>query len=88
MTTFCIAFCLIFLQILIYIKYQSVYSFIWIGPLPFPASECASPLNPKVGQHSLEGEGVGGPSSDDWKESLQICILFEPPLWKYTVKKG
>jgi hypothetical protein len=25
-------------------------------------------------QHSLADEGVGGPNSDDWKESVSLCI--------------
>ncbi len=27
-------------------------------------------------QHSPAGEGVGGPNSDDWRESLALCLLF------------
>jgi hypothetical protein len=34
--------------------------------VPTPPSPQASVLPP----HSLAGEGVGGPNSDDWKESL------------------
>ncbi len=45
-------------------------------PTPPPASECVSPLDPKGGkQHSLAGEGVGEPNSDDQTESLALCIL-------------
>jgi hypothetical protein len=41
--------------------------------LPPPHGECS--LDPKGGeQHSLAAEAVGGPSSDDWKESLALCI--------------
>jgi hypothetical protein len=42
------------------------------GPSPSPASECSvRPWNHRVGgQHSLAGGGVGGPSSNDWRESL------------------
>jgi hypothetical protein len=48
-------------------------------PTPPLASECVPPLCiQKVGggeQHSLAGEGVGGPNSDDWIESLTLCTL-------------
>ncbi len=38
----------------------------WVQPAPSPASEYVSPLGPKgQEQHSLAGEGVGGPNSDD-----------------------
>jgi hypothetical protein len=30
------------------------------------------------GQHSLAGEGAGEANSDDWRESLALCILFGP----------
>ncbi len=48
---------------------------------PSPASECVPPLGPKLGgeQHSLAGEGVGGPNSDDWRESLALRILCASP---------
>ncbi len=46
-------------------------------PTPSPASVCF-PLWTQRGeeQHSLAGEGVGGPNSDDWKESLALCLLY------------
>jgi hypothetical protein len=43
-----------------------------------PSSELASsvPLWFRgEGQHSLAGEGAGGANSDDWRESLALCIL-------------
>ncbi len=43
-----------------------------------PAGECVFPLGPKKRreeQHSLAGEEVGGPNSEDRKESLALCIL-------------
>ncbi len=44
---------------------------------PPPPSECVSPLDPKGKgeQQSLPCEGVGGPNSDDWTESLALCKL-------------
>jgi hypothetical protein len=50
-------------------EYQSVCPFGGIGsPHPRPASEC--------GRATLACRwGAGGPSSDDWKESLALCIL-------------
>jgi len=36
------------------------------------------PLRPKEGgQHSLSGEGAGGANSDDWRESLALCKLYD-----------
>jgi hypothetical protein len=29
------------------------------------------------GQASLAGEGAGGANSDDWRESLALCVLGE-----------
>jgi hypothetical protein len=37
-------------------------------PLPF-GSQC--------GAHSLVGEKVGGPYSDDWRKSLALCLLCD-----------
>jgi hypothetical protein len=59
---------------------QSVYPFVGIRPSipPLPhAFECVPPyLRPKGGGTTLlADEGVGGPHSDDWKESLALFIL-------------
>jgi hypothetical protein len=45
-------------------------------PNPSSASECVSPLDPKGGeQHSLSGEGVGGPNSNERIEKPgTLCI--------------
>ncbi len=58
--------------IIVNIAYQSLCPFIGIGsPPPQPAR--VSPLDPKgEEQHSLAGEGMGGPNSDGWKESLAL----------------
>jgi hypothetical protein len=58
--------------IIVYIDYQSVRFFVGIGyATNSPASECVSPLYPNVEgqQHWLADEGVGGPSSDDWRKA-------------------
>jgi hypothetical protein len=31
----------------------------------------------RAGQHSLEDKGAGGANSNDWRESLALCILWE-----------
>jgi hypothetical protein len=31
--------------------------------------------NQRGGQHSFAGEGRGGANSDDWRESLALCLL-------------
>jgi hypothetical protein len=43
----------------------------WVRP-PSPAGECCPPLIPG-GTHSLTGEGVGGPSSDEGTDT----VVFE-----------
>jgi hypothetical protein len=41
-------------------------------------SECDSPLGPKgEEQHSPAVKGVGGPNSNDWTESLALCVPWE-----------
>ena len=47
-----------------------------VPPTPSSESERVSPLGSKGGeQHSLAGEGVGGPNSDDCIEAVALCIL-------------
>ncbi len=52
-------------------KYRSDRPFVVIGfPIPSPASECVSPLDPKgEEQHSRAGEGVGVPNLDEGTDS-------------------
>ncbi len=68
--------------ITVYIEYQSVCPFVGIGPPHTHSLAQASvspPLDPKGRkQHFLAGEVVGGHNSDDWKESLALCILCGP----------
>jgi len=48
----------------------------WVPPSP--TSECVSPPPGSKGgedQNSFAGVGVGRPNSDDWIESLALCIL-------------
>jgi hypothetical protein len=48
-----------------------------IPPTPLPRKRaCLPPLDPKGGA-TLICEGVGGPTSDNWSESLALCILCE-----------
>jgi hypothetical protein len=56
-----------------FVKIESIE----MGPrTPSPASDCVSnPLEPRREQHTLAGEGVGGPNSDDWIEILSLCIV-------------
>jgi hypothetical protein len=67
---------------LVYLEYHNVCSFERIGsPHPLPGKrEClvyvSPPLGPKGGgTHSLADEEVWGTNSDDWKESLALCII-------------
>jgi hypothetical protein len=62
------------------VEYRSVCSFVGIGsPKPSPPQASVSPPGSKGGRSNtpLRVRGVGGPNSDDWKESLALCILFE-----------
>ncbi len=64
--------------IILYLEYHSVCPFVRIGSAhPPPASECVPPFNLRGGQHSPAGEGMGGPNSDDWRESLALCLLYD-----------
>jgi hypothetical protein len=48
----------------------------WVH-LPPPPQASVSLLGHKEGkQHSLAVEGVGGPNSDDWIESLALCSVY------------
>ncbi len=58
-----------------YIKYHIVCLLAGIGT-PSPASKCASPRN----------QEVGGPNSDDWRESLvRYSVYFCGWFTKYSV---
>ncbi len=52
-----------------------------LGPrIPYPASVCVSPLDPKGRGATLQGvRGWGGPFLDVWKECLALCICT---LWE------
>ncbi len=70
--------------IIAYIEYQSVCSFVGFGSPP-PTASVSPPLDPKVGkQHSLAGEGIWRPNSDDWTESLALCILCVSQIKRET----
>jgi hypothetical protein len=62
----------------LYLEYQSVCPFVRIGPPPSSlACECTPPPGNKRGEgkKSLAGGGAIGANSDDWRESLALCIL-------------
>ncbi len=64
--------------ILVYLEYQSICPIVRIGsPHPLTRKRACLPLGPEGGgeQHSLAAKGVGGLNSDDWIESLALCIL-------------
>jgi hypothetical protein len=56
-------------------------------PSPPPQASVSPSLDPKGGggQHSLAGEGVGGPNSEHWTESLALCALKS---WQYNKAKA
>jgi hypothetical protein len=59
---------------MLYLEYQSVCSFVRIAFVPSPV--CPRPGKRGV-QHLLAGEGAEGANSDDWRESLALCILCD-----------
>jgi hypothetical protein len=69
-------------RMIVYLEYQNVSPFVGIGPpIPLPPWRVCLPPWTHWGkeQHSLAGEGVGGPSSGDWKESLySVSVQYVP----------
>jgi hypothetical protein len=48
-------------------------------PTPSPPRECAlPPLSPRGETHSLAGEGVGGPNSDEGTDNLVLYAYYNP----------
>ncbi len=44
-------------------------------PLPLPQASVSPPPNQRRGEHTrLRVRGWGSPNSDDWKESLVLCL--------------
>jgi hypothetical protein len=43
----------------------------WDSPNPSPAGECVPPFG-SGGTHSLAGEGVGGPNSDEGTDTVVL----------------
>ncbi len=70
--------CIVEGSYVVYIEYQSVCPFVGIeSPNSIPRKRVWLPPGPKGGggTSSLAGEGVGGLNSDDWTESLALCLL-------------
>jgi hypothetical protein len=44
----------------------------WDLPPPHPQASVLRPGIQRGGQHSLSGEGYGGPNADDWVESITL----------------
>ncbi len=70
-----------FYNIQLYLEYQRVCPFVRIGsPHPFYRKRlCLPPPRNQKGvgrQHLLAGEGAGGANSDDWRESLVLCLQY------------
>ncbi len=49
----------------------------WDSPTPYLASACAPPTGTKEGggHTRLRVRGWGSPNSDDWRKSLELCLL-------------
>jgi hypothetical protein len=65
-------------RIIVYTEHQSLCPFVGIrSPHSLPRKRVCPPWTQmREEQHSLAGEWVGGPNSDDWQESLVLCILM------------
>jgi hypothetical protein len=60
---------------LLYIEYQSFCLFVGIGfPHPLPLECLPSHMGPKGEPHSLAGEGLGGPHSDEGEDTLVLYV--------------
>jgi hypothetical protein len=59
----------------------------WFLLSPLLQASVPPPLEPKGGQHSLAFEGVGGTNSDEWTESMALCVLCGP-VPTYLLNKG
>jgi hypothetical protein len=66
--------------ILCSVEYQCFFPVVCIeSPHLLPRKRVCPPHGPKWGEtHSLAGEWVGGPNSDDWTETLVLYILYDP----------
>jgi hypothetical protein len=67
-------------KVLIYLEYHSTCPLVrfWT-PTPSLASECVPSHGTKGGgTPSPADEGVGSLSSDDWRKSLELCLLCGP----------
>jgi hypothetical protein len=49
----------------------------WVPPLSHPQASVAPPLTPRGETHSLAGEGLGGPSSDEGTDTLELEVLVK-----------
>ncbi len=45
-----------------------------LAPPPLSRRQCVPPLDPKGGNTRMRIRGLGGANSDDWRESLALCI--------------
>jgi hypothetical protein len=60
---------------ILYLEYHCVCHLVLPPPLPQASVFPPLPPNQGGGQHPPAGEGVAGPNSDDWRESLALCLL-------------
>jgi hypothetical protein len=71
-----------------YLENQSVCPLVRIGTHAPPLHQASVYPHPgiKARGHSPAAEGVGGPNSDDWRNSLALCLLCDivHRIWKET----
>jgi hypothetical protein len=73
--------------IILYLEYQSVCPPVRIGSAnPRFRKLVCLPRNGGGGQHSPAGEGMGGHNSDDWRESLALCLLWDDCYFMVLVR--
>ncbi len=59
----------------------------WDSPTPSPASKCAPPESRGGGGYlhtRLRVRGWGSPNTDDWRESLLLCLLCGSKYLQYS----
>ncbi len=62
--------------ILCSVEYQCFFPVVWIESPHLLSRKRVCPPHGPGGTHSLAGEGVGGPNSDDWTETLVLYIVY------------
>ncbi len=89
-SSLCVQVCIFYIACLTECKEcQAFCLFAWIGP-PHPQASvapCSPLLGPRGETHSLAGEGVGGPNSNEGTDTPVLYVYYKllyVSLWRYT----